>query len=110
MKQQTLRIAQNAVVRCKAKYLVAVAIAFGACLLTGCKTDNPATVIDNRDFPASMIAKPAIIYVADFKLGAQNIKHEDGMLSGGREWLAEWEAVSPGHPATPRPAPANWWT
>ncbi len=51
-------------------------------LLTGCQTDKPATVIDNRENPASTIARPAIIYVGDFELGAQNIKHEDGIISG----------------------------
>jgi hypothetical protein len=50
-----------------------------ACLLTGCKT---ATVTGTRDFATSTVAKPALIYVTDFDLGVQNIKHEDGILSG----------------------------
>jgi hypothetical protein len=53
-----------------------------ACLLTGCKTETPATVIDKRDFAAAPVARPSVIYVTDFELGVQNIEHEDGRLSG----------------------------
>ncbi len=49
-----------------------------ACLLTGCKT---AKVTSERDLAPAVGAKPAVIYVADFDLGAQTIQDEDGILS-----------------------------
>lgn len=55
---------------------VAVLTAF---LLAGC---NTAKVTGERDFSAAPAEKPAIIYVTDFALDAQNIEHEEGVLSG----------------------------
>lgn len=49
------------------------------CLWSGC---NTAKVTGGRDVAAVPTEKPAVIYVADFELGAQNIQHEDGVLSG----------------------------
>ncbi len=51
------------------------------CLLAGC---NTAKVTSQRDFSPAPGQKPAMIYVANFDLGAQNIEHEDGALSGRR--------------------------
>jgi hypothetical protein len=52
--------------------------AIAACLLGGC---NTAKVTSQRDLAAAPAEKPAIIYVADFALDAQNIQHEEGLLS-----------------------------
>jgi hypothetical protein len=43
---------------------------------------NTAKVTAARDFAAPSSSKPTVVYVADFELWAQNIKHEDGVLSG----------------------------
>ncbi len=45
----------------------------------GCKS---AEVTSQRDLAPPAKVKPAIVYVSDFELGAQTIKHEDGVLSG----------------------------
>jgi hypothetical protein len=50
-----------------------------ACLLMGCKS---AKVTEQRDLSSATVAKPGIIYVADFELDAQKIQHEEGILSG----------------------------
>jgi hypothetical protein len=50
-----------------------------ACLLMGCKS---AKVTEQRDLSSATVAKPGIIYVADFELDAQKIQHEEGVLSG----------------------------
>ena len=57
----------------------AVVVTLTGCLLVGC---NTAKVTSERDLSAAPAAKPVIIYVADFGLDAQNIQHEDGVLSG----------------------------
>jgi hypothetical protein len=56
----------------------AVAMAAG-CVFVGC---NTAKVTSQRDLATVPAEKPAIIYVADFALGAENIQHEEGVLSG----------------------------
>src|SRR6516225_146701 len=43
---------------------------------------NTAKVTAERDFAEPSSSKPAVVYVADFELWVQNIKHEDGVLSG----------------------------
>lgn len=48
-------------------------------LFVGC---NTAKVTSERDLSAVPAQRPAMIYVTDFELGAQNIQHEDGVLSG----------------------------
>lgn len=53
-------------------------LVLAACLLTGCKT---GTVTSQREFAPTGGAKPAVIYVADFDLWAESIKHEGGILS-----------------------------
>lgn len=47
-------------------------------LCAGCKT---AQVTSERSYDAPTPVKPAIVYVADFELGLEAIKHEDGTLS-----------------------------
>lgn len=48
------------------------------CLLSGC---NTAKVTSQHDISPGPVQKPAIIYVADFELDAQEIQREDGLLS-----------------------------
>jgi uncharacterized protein DUF4410 len=45
----------------------------------GCKT---AKVTSESDVAQPNLTKPTAVYVVDFELGAQNIKREDGALSG----------------------------
>ena len=45
----------------------------------GCQT---AKVTSDTAVAPVASAKPAVVYVADFELGAQTIKHEEGVLSG----------------------------
>ena len=51
------------------------------CLLAGCKS---AKITGEHSFTSSPAGKPTVIYVTDFELGAQGIKHEEGLLSGRR--------------------------
>ena len=46
----------------------------------GCKS---AKVTSEVGAAPPVSAKPVAVYVADFELGAQTIKHEEGILSGG---------------------------
>jgi hypothetical protein len=55
------------------------ALALAGFLLSGC---NTAKVTSERDLSPAPTAKPELIYVADFELGAQNIQHQEGVLSG----------------------------
>jgi hypothetical protein len=48
------------------------------CLLSAC---NTAKVTAQRDLSPAPAEKPTIIYVADFGLDAENIQHEEGILS-----------------------------
>jgi hypothetical protein len=50
-----------------------------ACLLGGC---NTAKVTSQRDLAPPPTEKPVTIYVTDFELGASEIQHEEGVLSG----------------------------
>ncbi len=45
----------------------------------GCKS---AQVVAERDYASPAVPKPSVVYVCDFELWAQNIKQEDGLLSG----------------------------
>jgi hypothetical protein len=45
----------------------------------GCQS---AKVVSETDTGQPTLAKPRMVYVADFELWAQNIKHENGVLSG----------------------------
>ncbi len=56
-------------------YLLALAVIGGV----GCKS---AQVVAERDQGGSSLPKPSMVYVADFELWAQNIKSQEGMLSG----------------------------
>ncbi|HWH70273.1 MAG TPA: hypothetical protein VNT26_12880, partial [Candidatus Sulfotelmatobacter sp.] len=47
-------------------------------LLTGCKS---AKVTGEQEFAPGDTARPAIVYVADFDLGVQNIQNEEGPLA-----------------------------
>jgi hypothetical protein len=53
--------------------------ALAGCLLSGC---NTAKVTSERDVSPAPADKPAVVYVADFDLDAQNIQHQEGALSG----------------------------
>jgi hypothetical protein len=57
----------------------AAAAGLATCLFVGC---NTAKVTSERNMSAAPTPKPVIIYVADFALDAQNIQHEEGVLSG----------------------------
>jgi hypothetical protein len=82
MNKHLAQIAGSTTLRFKTDILAAALAIVATCLLAGCKTENPATVTDNRELAASTIARPSVIYVTDFELGVENIKHEDGKLSG----------------------------
>jgi hypothetical protein len=58
----------------------AIPILLAACLLVGCKS---AKVTGEHSFSAAPAPRPAVVYVTDFELGAQDIHHEDGLLPGG---------------------------
>jgi Domain of unknown function (DUF4410) len=58
---------------------VPLAIILAVCLLAGCKS---AKVTGEHSFTSSPAGKPTVIYVTDFELGAQDIKHQEGLLSG----------------------------
>ncbi len=47
-------------------------------LLSGCKS---AKVTSSHEFTPGAVSKPARIYVQDFELGAEELQHEDGLLS-----------------------------
>jgi hypothetical protein len=55
--------------------LIAVAAVCGF----GCKT---AKVTSEQELAPPVSAKPTVVYVADFELWAQNIQHQEGILSG----------------------------
>ena len=58
----------------------AIPVLLATCLLVGCKT---AKVTGEHSFSAALAPRPAVVYVTDFELGAQDIHHEDGILPGG---------------------------
>ena len=58
---------------------LAVPAAFAICLLTGC---GSAKVTGEHNYATLPPVKPTVIYVANFDLEAQNIKHEDGIVDG----------------------------
>ena len=51
-------------------------LVLAGCLLAGC---NTAKVTSEQNLAAAPTAKPEVIYVTDFDLGAQNIQHQDGL-------------------------------
>ncbi len=55
------------------------AVAVAALCALGCKSDQVAA---QHDLVAQSPARPSAIYIADFELGAQTIKKEEGRLSG----------------------------
>ena len=79
MKKLLSRNTRNALGRVQIKTLFVGLTILPICLLAGCKT---AKVTGEHSFAATPSAKPTVIYVADFDLGAQDIKHQDGMLTG----------------------------
>jgi len=56
-------------------YFIAVAAVCGF----GCKT---AKVTSEHELAPPAATKPSVVYVADFELWAQNIQHQEGILSG----------------------------
>ena len=66
--------------RSAARDPIALSFIIAACLLSGCKS---ATVTGEHSFSAAPTAKPTVIYVTDFELGAQNIHHQEGILPEG---------------------------
>jgi hypothetical protein len=58
-------------------HLGAVALVAAACLATGCKS---AKVTGEHSFASAPAAKPTVVYVTDFALGADNIEHKEGLL------------------------------
>ncbi len=53
-------------------------LALAAVCALGCKT---AKVTSERELAPTAAAKPPVVYIADFELWAQDIKHEEGVLS-----------------------------
>ncbi len=63
----------------------------------GCKS---AKVVAEQDYAPAVVAKPAMVYVADFELGAQTIKPEEGPLTGSRiRGITDNLRGKPGDPA-----------
>ena len=63
----------------KATAFPAYLFALGTVCMLGCKT---AKVTAEHDLTPPVSAKPTVVYVADFELWAQNIQHQEGILSG----------------------------
>ncbi len=63
----------------KGSRLVAV---LGVCALAGCQANKSAKVTSEREFAPPTAERPIVIYVADFDLPPELIRHEDGLLSG----------------------------
>jgi hypothetical protein len=63
----------------KAPLLLGYFLALAAVCGLGCKT---ARVTSEHESAPMVSGKPPVVYVADFELWAQNIKHEEGLLSG----------------------------
>ena len=63
----------------QAPRLVPALIVAAACCLASCKS---AEVTSERDFATEGLSKPSAIYVSDFELSAQDVHHEEGVLSG----------------------------
>lgn len=62
----------------RARRIALPPLVLAASLLTGCKS---GTVTSQRELAPTGGAPPAVIYVADFGLWAENIRHEEGILS-----------------------------
>jgi hypothetical protein len=67
-----------ALARCGAGVLMCGLLLAAAVLVSGCKT---AKVTGEKDYAGTNITRPEIIYVTDFQLGAENIHHEDGLVT-----------------------------
>ncbi len=63
----------------KARAFLAYLFALAAVCLLGCKA---AKVTAERELAPPGSAKPTAVYVTDFELWAQNIQHQEGILSG----------------------------
>ncbi len=63
----------------KATASLAYLFALAAVCTLGCKT---AKVTSENELAQPVAAKPSAVYVADFELWAQNIQHQEGILSG----------------------------
>jgi hypothetical protein len=70
----------------------------GAGLLAGCKT---AKVTGEHSFTATPAPKPAVIYVTDFDLGAQDIQHQEGILPEGPRGGGRVRGLLSGAPKDP---------
>lgn len=57
----------------------ALPLALAGFCAAGCKTAH--VVSEHQRDPQTVLAKPSMVYVADFELWAEEIKHEDGVLS-----------------------------
>ena len=77
MKKHLTRITKSITARFKTEPLVATMAVLAAGLLAGC---GSAEVTGGRTFAAAPPGKPTVVYVADFDLQAQDIKHEQGLL------------------------------
>ena len=98
MKTYLARITENAAARFKTGPLVAIVAILGACLMAGCGT---AKVTGARDFTAAPAGKPTVVYVADFDLLAQDIKHEPGILQQRSDSPGPVRRLLPGAPKNP---------
>jgi hypothetical protein len=75
-----------------------VALIVAACLLGGCKT---AKVTGEHSFATAPAGKPAVVYVSDFELGAQDIHHQEGFLPGGSRMPGRVRGLLSGAPKDP---------
>lgn len=78
--------------------LSAVCLAVAACCGSGCQS---AKVISESGVASSPSAKPPMVYVADFELGAQTVQHQEGVLSGRPGPIGRVGARLSGSPGDP---------
>jgi Domain of unknown function (DUF4410) len=64
--------------RFKTGFLVIAFAALGACLMTGCSS---ARVTGTQNLSAAPAGKPAVVYVANFELQAENVKKTSSVLT-----------------------------
>ena len=76
---ETLRLESKILSLLSPAIRLAIPTAIAICLLTGC---GSAKVTGEHNYAPLPSAKPTVIYVSNFELEAQNIKHEAGIVDG----------------------------
>ncbi|HUA68310.1 MAG TPA: DUF4410 domain-containing protein [Candidatus Saccharimonadales bacterium] len=78
MKQYFALITESALMRFKTECLVAALAALGVAMIAGCSS---AKVTGTQNFAAVPAGKPAVVYVANFELQAENIQKSGSLLT-----------------------------